>query len=552
MIHQLCLSRSNQGCFGTLFYIHTQFINPTSLAEIKILVFMILVSEIFCNFVGENIIPMNYPLISEYIEAIKAAEDSFKELTNLRSVYDDKGQPLMTKGTFGVVFKMQDKETGNFYALKCFTKEQEGRSEAYHEITEALKDVKSPYLVSFRYLEEEIFVETKQATETRFPVLLMDWVEGKTLDKYIQENINDYFPLRQFANRFRKMSNWLLSQPFAHGDIASDNIIVKEDGQIVLVDYDGMFVQSMDGQKAIEMGDPNFRNPFRTESDFNKGIDTFPIISILLSIELLIENREYLIRFGGKGRLLFSEKDYRDLDKSELFTIAFVSYDDEISDLARHLKINLTSCDTNSDLLSRDVLKSKRHANNIIEIPIRIFCFIYSIVLFVFPFIMRSSGWQLLKISYYMLLANIVVFVFINIADMLRPSKKDHIGIGSPELCLGVIATFVPLLLMTDLFSEMFINENNYLSFLDLPSYQGEWYITFLIWVIWCISFVVYGSLMDEYYSLRVILFRTSKEKAIEQEEKEMERIRSEIREKELQRKRKLEEQKNREDALPF
>lgn len=181
-------------------------------------------------------------------------------------------------------------------------------------------------------------------------------------------------------------------------------------------------------------------------------------------------------------------------------------------------------------------------SNNIIEIPIRIFCFIYSIVLFVFPFIMRSSGWQLLKISYYMLLANIVVFVFINIADMLRPSKKDHIGIGFPELCLGVIATFVPLLLMTDLVSEKIINENKYLSFLDLPSYQGEWYITFLIWVIWYISFVVYGSLMDEYYSLRVILFRTPKEKAIEQEEKEMERIRSEIREKELQRKRKLEE----------
>ena len=27
---------------------------------------------------------MNYPLISEYIEAIKSAEDNFKELTNLR------------------------------------------------------------------------------------------------------------------------------------------------------------------------------------------------------------------------------------------------------------------------------------------------------------------------------------------------------------------------------------------------------------------------------------------------------------------------------------
>ena len=37
---------------------------------------------------------MNYPLISEYIEAIKSAEDNFKELTNLRPVLDDDGQPI--------------------------------------------------------------------------------------------------------------------------------------------------------------------------------------------------------------------------------------------------------------------------------------------------------------------------------------------------------------------------------------------------------------------------------------------------------------------------
>ena len=32
---------------------------------------------------------MNYPLISEYIEAIKAAKDNFEKLTNLRAVLGD-------------------------------------------------------------------------------------------------------------------------------------------------------------------------------------------------------------------------------------------------------------------------------------------------------------------------------------------------------------------------------------------------------------------------------------------------------------------------------
>ena len=96
---------------------------------------------------------MNYPLISDYIEAIKSAEDNFKELTNLRPVLGDDGQPIMASGNFAVVFKMEDEQSGKLYAIKCFTKEQEGRAEAYKQIAEELKDVDSPYLVSIRYLD---------------------------------------------------------------------------------------------------------------------------------------------------------------------------------------------------------------------------------------------------------------------------------------------------------------------------------------------------------------------------------------------------------------
>ncbi len=49
---------------------------------------------------------MNYPLISEYIESIKFAEDNFEELSYLRPVLDAEGQPVMSSGNFAVVFKM--------------------------------------------------------------------------------------------------------------------------------------------------------------------------------------------------------------------------------------------------------------------------------------------------------------------------------------------------------------------------------------------------------------------------------------------------------------
>ena len=55
---------------------------------------------------------MNYPLISEYIEAIRSAEDNFDKLSFLRLVLDDNGNPVMSSGNFAVVFKMKDERDG--------------------------------------------------------------------------------------------------------------------------------------------------------------------------------------------------------------------------------------------------------------------------------------------------------------------------------------------------------------------------------------------------------------------------------------------------------
>ena len=261
---------------------------------------------------------MNYPLISEYIEAIKSPEDNFEELTNLRPVLDGDGEPIMSSGNFAVIFKMQDESTGNFYALKCFTKNQERRAEAYHQIAVELKDVDSPYLVSLRYLDKELFVDTDQTTETEFPVLLMDWVDGKTLDKYLRENLDDKYALELLAYRISQLAQWLIPQPLAHGDLKPDNILVREDGTLVLVDYDGMYVPTMKGQKARELGSPDFRHPLRTENDFGEHIDDFPLVSILLSLKAISLQPEFLEQYGAKDRLLFSEKDYRNLSESQV------------------------------------------------------------------------------------------------------------------------------------------------------------------------------------------------------------------------------------------
>ena len=253
---------------------------------------------------------MQYPLMSEYVSAIRDASDNLDELAHLVPVLDDYGEPYRSSGAFAVVFKMKDEQTGKCYALKCFLEEQEGRAEAYRLIADELDCIDSSYVTSVKYLEKEIFVDSS-CEEDEFPVLLMDWVEGETMETYIANNYQDEYAMGMLCYRFCKMAAWLRSQPFAHGDIKPDNIMVRPDGNLTLVDYDGMFVPAMKGQKSPTIGTKDFSHPLRTVDDFDETIDDFALASIALSLKAISMNSTLLDTYGASDRLLFSESDYR-------------------------------------------------------------------------------------------------------------------------------------------------------------------------------------------------------------------------------------------------
>ena len=262
---------------------------------------------------------MQYPLISEYVRAIQDASNNLDKLAHLVPVLDDHGEPYRSSGAFAVVFKMKDEQTGKCYALKCFTEEQEGRAEAYRQIADELEFVDSSYITSVKYLDKEIFVDSS-CEEDEFPVLLMDWIDGETMENYIAENYQDNYAMAMLCYRFCKMATWLRSQPFAHGDIKPDNIIVRPDGTLTLVDYDGMFVPAMKGQKSPTIGTKDFSHPLRTIDDFDETIDDFALASIALSLKAISLKPSLLDEYGAADRLLFSAADYRDLSKSKLMT----------------------------------------------------------------------------------------------------------------------------------------------------------------------------------------------------------------------------------------
>jgi len=262
---------------------------------------------------------MQYPLISEYVKAIQEAGDNLEQLAYLTPVLDDHGEPYRSSGAFAVVFKMQDKSSGKYYALKCFTEEQQGRADAYRQIADELDLLDSPYITSVKYMEKELFVDS-QCEEDEFPVLLMDWVDGETMEAYIAANYHNQSAMSLLCYRFGKMAAWLRSQSFAHGDVKPDNIIIRPDGSLTLVDYDGMFVSSMKGCKSPTVGTRDFSHPLRTMDDFDETIDDFSLASIALSLKAISMKSTLLDIYGASDRLLFSENDYRNPSNSKVIS----------------------------------------------------------------------------------------------------------------------------------------------------------------------------------------------------------------------------------------
>ena len=262
---------------------------------------------------------MQYPTLLEYMKAIQDAGNNLDKLAHLSVILDGHGEPYHISGDSSVVFKMQDKTTGKCYALKCFTKAQKRRADAYCLIAEELEVVESQYVVSVKYLEKELLVCRQDKLE-RFPVLLMDWVDGHTLGAFVAANYQNQSVMSMLCYRFGVMAAWLRSQSFAHGDIAPDNIIVRPNGFLTLVDYDGMFVSTMKGWESPSVGSKDFCYPLRTVVDFDETIDDFSLASIALSLKAISMNFTLLDTYGASDRLLFSEKDYRTPSNSKVIS----------------------------------------------------------------------------------------------------------------------------------------------------------------------------------------------------------------------------------------
>ena len=280
---------------------------------------------------------MPWPSAPEFTEAIQTPRLCFSnsELAEgeveLHLSGGFTGRPTVRSGSFACVYKVTTE--GRQFAVRCFTREVKDQQERYNFLDEYLRSVRPEAFVGFEYIEKGMLVKGAW-----YPVVKMDWVTGSPLNKYVGRTLDDSDSLGRLTARWRGTNGTLRGLRIAHNDLQHGNVMVQDDGNIRLVDYDGIFLPRFQGDSSPEFGHRNFQHPLRTIQDYDAQIDNFPSLVIYLSLRALISEPDLWEEFNDDENLLLTKNDYFDPGNSQCFMRLKGSRDPVVADLATSLE----------------------------------------------------------------------------------------------------------------------------------------------------------------------------------------------------------------------
>jgi metal binding Ada-like protein len=279
-----------------------------------------------------------WPTARNYAEAVQCPLVCFEEpsLKRMLPAVDRLGMPLVTSGQFAYVFKLNPGDAGGeTLAVRCFRGFLGDREERYRALDTHLNAHRINALPRFKYFPKGILVAGR-----RYPVLVMEWVEGPTLDVYLDEAVGRREALLHLADEWVRLIGALRNAGVAHGDLQHGNIIV-EGGRLRLVDLDGMYVPALKGFRASEVGHQHYQHPARDVAHFSSDTDNFSALVVYLSLISLAERPELWSEHHDEN-LLFTRADFAEPHASVLFP-KIEAIGEEHARLAEALKAACTS-----------------------------------------------------------------------------------------------------------------------------------------------------------------------------------------------------------------
>lgn len=256
------------------------------------------------------------PEISEITQSILVPaliKDSFVKDGTFEVLPD--GNPKRYSGGFTSVYPFV--KNGEKWAFRCWHSDLGNVKHRMELVSEALSKHPLPYFCEFTYVNEGIVVGGKI-----YPTTRMKWVDGLNLKEFICSH-RDKLTLKKLADDFLSLCHDMHLHQFAHGDLQHENIIVGNNGQLYLIDYDSMYVPTMNDFDDIIIGKKDYQHPCRKNNHkSSERLDYFSELIIYTSI-LAISGDLSLIddyQVEGSEALLFTAKDYEDITSSTIYT----------------------------------------------------------------------------------------------------------------------------------------------------------------------------------------------------------------------------------------
>lgn len=258
---------------------------------------------------------MSLPSIPEYSDSIKTPQ-----MVHPQVLYGghpiEKGVRLIKySGGFCVVFPYETPTKK--YAVRCWHAEVSDAKERTQHIAKALKNSGLPYFVGFDYYEDGIM--TPQGLQ---PIIVMDWVEAIDLKKFLAKYITYPNIINEIAENFKSMVADLHRCHLSHGDLQHGNIMVKPDKQLILVDYDSMYVPALKGKSDEIKGLPGYQHLSRWKNQLiSEKADYFSELVIFLSLKALAKMPTlwHELNMEETDTLVFSGEDIQSKGASYIF-----------------------------------------------------------------------------------------------------------------------------------------------------------------------------------------------------------------------------------------
>ena len=228
---------------------------------------------------------------------------------------DKRGRLVAYTGGFSVVYPFE--YNNEVWAFRCWHADLGNLRGHFLTLSAALSKLNLPYFCSFTYVDEGIVVEGK-----KYPTTRMKWIDGKNLKEYICIHKNNKNKLKNLANNFVKMITTLHKYHISHGDLQHGNILIDDNDNLFLIDYDSVYVPELQGEADIIKGLKGYQHPKRGDNLLaNEKVDYFSELIIYLSILAIAEKSSLVEKYQVEDseQLLFSFEDFKDLENSQVY-----------------------------------------------------------------------------------------------------------------------------------------------------------------------------------------------------------------------------------------